>query len=429
MPRLWYGRPEEFDDQDVDRLSAARDIGGRSSFIMWQNILRSVALLAIIPGMSGAAHAVCTVANGFNFDFNSQALASLAYGTTYTYTGTSTALGSQNFTVLSTQNGLSSTTVGGEVRPNISASHNGGGTARALVIGGNFLTNGRTPIITGGTRVMVTTIAFASAVRDLTFTMHDIDFGADQFRDWIHVSGTGAATYTGSHTTPFGTNNGAGPYATALSSHSLGPATVPFAITAQQAVGVSVSGNNSTTGNLTVSFTQPVTSVEIRYGNYPVTPGETVTGQQAYSISTLNWCPMPSLTVLKSSTPVDTVGNTRFNIPNADVYYSITVANSNSSPVDAGSIIIGDVLPANVTFFNGDIDGAGPLTGNFEFIPGTSGLSLTAANISYANTPITSFTYTPAAGYDANVKAVRFAPTNAMASNSSFTVRFRARIK
>jgi uncharacterized repeat protein (TIGR01451 family) len=377
-----------------------------------------------------AAEAACPAANQYAFDFASQLATTLAYGTTYTYTATSTALGTQTFTVLSTQNGLTSTTVGGEVRPNISASHNGGGTNRALVIGG--ILGSRTADITSGTRVMVTTLGFATPVRDVTFAIHDVDFGADQFRDWIMIRGFGAATYTGSHTTPFGTNNGAGPYATALSSLNLGPVAAPFAITAQQAVGVSVSNNNSTTGNITASFIQPVSSVEIRYGNYPLTTGETVTGQQAFAISTVSWCPVPIVSMVKTSAPYSDPQNGTTNpklIPGADLIYTLTISNTNSSPVDAASLILTDPLPADVTFYNGDIDDAGPLTTNFEFNAGTSGLTFAAANLTYSNNGGTSYAYAPGAGYDTNVNAVRLAPQGSMAANSSFTIRFRTRIK
>jgi hypothetical protein len=82
-----------------------------------------------------------------------------------------------------------------------------------------------------------------------------------------------------------------------------------------------------------------------------------------------------------------------------------------------------------VTFLNGDIDSAGPLTNNFEFVPGASGLTFAAGNLSYSNNGGASYAYTPAAGYDPLVTAIRLNPQGVMAANSSFTLRFRARIK
>jgi uncharacterized repeat protein (TIGR01451 family) len=262
--------------------------------------------------------------------------------------------------------------------------------------------------------------------------MYDVDFGADQFRDWVMIRGFGTSTYTGTHTTPFGTNNGAGPYANGLSSLNLGPVTTPFTISAQQAVGLSVADNATNTGNVTATFAQPVTSVEIRYGNYPLTTGETATGQQAFGIGGVSFCPMPQVTIAKTvapwSDPVNGTSNPKM-IPGGDVIYTLTVANANTSPVDLSTTVLTDPLPAQVTFYNGDIDDAGPLTTNFDFNAGATGLTFGAANLTYSNNGGTTYAYAPAAGYDAAVNALRFAPAGSMAANSSFTLKFRARIK
>lgn len=389
--------------------------------------LNAVATTVLVTAPASAA---CPAANQYNFLFSSQAATTLAYGSTYTYTASTSGGATQNFTVGFTQNGLSSTTVGGEVRPNLSTSHNGGTGAVSLVVGG--ILPSRTADITSGTRVMVTTFTFPIPVRDVTFTMFDVDFGADQFRDWVMIRGFGASTYTGSHITPFGTNNGAGPYANASSSMSLGPVVAPFTITAQQAVGVSVADNATNTGSITASFIQPVTSVEVRYGNYPLTSGETATGQQAFGIGGVSFCPMPIISMTKTaapwSDPVNGTTNPKM-IPGGDVIYTLTVANANTSPVDLSTTVLTDPLPAEVTFYNGDIDDAGPLTTNYDFNAGASGLTFGAANLTYSNNGGTTYAYTPAAGYDTAVNALRFAPVGSLAANSSFTLKFRARIK
>lgn len=377
-----------------------------------------------------AAWASCSAANQYTFSFNSLAVQTLAYGTTYTYAATSTALGNLNFNVATTQNGLSSTTAGGEVRPNISTSHNGGGTTKTLVVGG--ILSGRTASITGATNVMVTTFTFLSPVRDVVFTVHDVDFTANQFRDWMHVVGiNGASNYVPSLTTPWGQVNVTGPFTNGSSSLTLGPNTVPGTVTSQQGVGTGTSGNNSTTGNVNVSFAEPVTSVQVRYGNYPYTSGENSTGQQAYALSGVSWCPMPVLTVGKTSAPyVTTAGDPlRFAAPGSDIAYSLTVTNSNSSPVDLNLTVLNDILPSTLTFRNSDFDDAGPLTTNFEFTAGTSGLTMAAANVTYSSTGGSTYVYTPSAGYDAAVNAIRLNPQGAMAANSSFTIRFRAQVK
>lgn len=118
----------------------------------------------------------------------------------------------------------------------------------------------------------------------------------------------------------------------------------------------------------------------------------------------------------------------RFNAPGSDVAYTLTVTNSGGSPVDLGSLVLTDVLPANVTFYNGDYDPAVPGTGPFQLTAGSSGVTLAAGGRAYSNNNGSTYAYTPASGYDANVDAVRLTPTGSMAANSSFTIRFRARI-
>ena len=395
---------------------------------MRSTLYRCAALCA--AAASTPAWAVCPAANQYNFSFSSQPATTLAYGSSFTYTATTPGGASQTFSVGFTQSGLTSTTVGGEVRPNLSTTHHGGTGLISLVVGG--VLPSRTPDIAGATNVMVTTFTFPVPVRDVTFTMYDVDFGANQFRDWVMIRGFGSATYTGSHATPFGTNNGAGPYASASSSLNLGPVTTPYVITAQQAVGVSVADNTTNIGNMTVSFVQPVTSVEIRYGNYPLTTGETATGQQAFGIGGVSFCPMPQLSLTKTATPYSDPVNGTTNpkmIPGADVIYTLTIANADTSPVDLSTAVLTDPIPSNLTFYNGDIDDAGPLTTNYDFNAGSSGLTFAPANLTYSNTGGSSYAYAPSTGYDAAVNALRFAPAGSMAANSSFTIRFRARIK
>ena len=383
------------------------------------------ALFAATP-----AYAVCSAVNQYNFNFSSQTAASLNYATAYTYTATSTALPSQTFTVSFTlpTGGYNAVTSIGTL-PEISTDVNGG-AGNALVMGG--ILPGRTVDITTGARALVTRLSFATSVRDVTFTLHDLDFGNNQFRDWMHIVGIGpAGNFVPAITTPFTMANNSGPFTNASSSLKLGPDATSPATTAQQAVGIGASGNNSTTGNITASFAQPVTSVELRYGNYPFIGAETVTGQQFYSISAISYCPMPQLSFAKSATPFITAAADprRFNAPGSDVIYTLTLTNSNSSPIDLNQVVLTDPLPTQLTFYNGDIDDAGALTTNFEFVPGASGLTFAPANLTYSNNGGTSYAFTPTAGYDAAVNALRFNPQGTMAANSSATVRFRARIK
>lgn len=387
--------------------------------------------MAACFALPGIAQASCSSADQYNFSFATQAAATLNYANNYTYTATSAALGNQNFTVSWTTNGLSSTVAGGEQMPAITGLVTDGTVARNLVVGGIF--SGRTASVSASSRVVVTRFTFPVPIRDFSVQVNDVDYASNQFRDWLQINGIkGATSYDPSLATPFGTTNGAsGPHSNASSSQLVGATSTPLSLTVRQSGGTSSSGNNATTGTITASFAQPVTQVEIRYGNYPYTSRESSTGQQAIGIQSISYCPMPSLTVTKASAPfsTDSADPNRFSVPGADVIYTLTVSNSNSSPVDPGTMVLTDPLPLAVSFYNGDIDDAGPLATNFEFVAGSSGLTFAAADLAYSNNGGASYAYAPTAGYDAAVNAIRLSPQGTMAANSSFSVKFRTRIR
>jgi uncharacterized repeat protein (TIGR01451 family) len=381
--------------------------------------------------MPGVARADCPSTNRFQLNFSSFATQTLNYTTSYS-TAVSNGLGqSRTMGISFNASNLASSLVSGIQMPAISNLFNDGGTINNLTVGGIFTS--RTANISANNRTIATIFTFAIPIRDFTIQINDIDYTIDQFRDWLEVVGTnGAPSYVPALVTPFGTNNSAaGPHSNINSSQTIGVATNPVAVTVSQSVGTSVSANNSNTGTVTASFAEPVTRVEVRYGNYPLQSGETLTGQQGIGIQSISFCPMPDLTVTKASASFATGATdpARFATPGSDIIYSITVTNTNSSAVDANQLVLTDPLPPELIFFNGDIDDAGPVTTNFEFVPGASGLTLSPANLTYSNNGGASFGATPAAGYDVAVNALRINPQGALAPNSSFTVRFRARIK
>ena len=395
-----------------------------------RSVLRTVA--AWLMAGAAPAYAVCPATNLFNFTFATATAATLDYAGTYSYTATNGLGQNQAIGVSFISNGTTSTVVGGQQMPAISTLINDGGTTnRNLVIGAIFA--GRTADVNVNNRIVAAVFTFATPIRDFSVQVNDVDFTTNQFRDWLQITGVnGATSYVPSLTTPFGQSNATGGTRTnASSSQALGATTTPVTINSSQSVGTGASGNNANTGTITGSFIQPVTRIEVRYGNYPLQTGETATGQQAIGIQAISFCPMPQLTFAKSSTPFITAAAdpARFNTPGSDVVYSLTLTNSNSSPIDLNQVVLTDPLPAQVGFFNGDIDDAGALTTNYEFVPGTSGLTFAPANLTYSNNGGTSYVYNPAAGYDPLVTAIRLNPQGTMAANSSFTLRFRTRIK
>jgi len=394
--------------------------------------MRARTILAALPLLlaSMPAKAACDANNTYNFAFSSVANASLNYANTYTYTATNPLGATRNFTIGFATNGLSSIQVNGENMPQISTDLTTSTGAKTLQIGGTF--SGRTTSITSNTRTVRTTLTFAVPVRDIIINTHDIDYTHDQFRDWLHVSGTdGTSTFVPALSSPAGNSN-TGTRTNGNSSVTFGSFGTPYNISSNEGVGTSDSANtNDNTGDIIISFPQPVTSVTIRYGNFPyIGSGDNSTGQQFVGISRVRFCPMPALAIAKSSAPyITTAGSPdRFNAPASDVAYTLTVTNSGGSPVDVGSLVLADVLPANMTFYNGDYDPAVPGSGPFQLTAGASGVTLPAGGRAYSNNNGATYVYAPAAGYDANVDAVRLTPSGSMAANSSFTIRFRARI-
>jgi len=378
------------------------------------------AALLMAWGVPAAAAGTCSAANAYNFSFNSRPAGSLSYASSYTYTASTSGGATQNFTTSFATNGLSLSTVNtgsGNIQlPSIGNLITGIGTGNTLAVGGTFSARSNTAFTTGFIKV---TFTFATPIRDMAITVHDIDFSSDQYRDWLMIEGfNGATTYQPTLSVPSTTPT-----------LVLGPNATYASLTSGQALGTSTNTNTgSDDGDIAISFAQPVTSVTIRYGNYPYTGREKTTGQQAFGISAISYCPMPSIATTKTSAPLATTGIARFNTPGSDVVYTITVANTGGSPVDAASLVLSDTLPANVKFYNADFDSAQAGSDPFLLTAGTSGVTLAAANIAYSSNGST-YGYTPASGYDPNVKAVKFALQGTMAANSSFTIKFRAQVK
>ncbi len=129
-------------------------------------------------------------------------------------------------------------------------------------------------------------------------------------------------------------------------------------------------------------------------------------------------------------------------LPGEDVVYTITVTNTGTGPTDPDTVFIVDPLPAEVIFFNGDIDTGGPDThpgsDPVGFIDAGSGLSFTySSDVGFAagGTAPADFaacSYAPVPGYDPAVTHICFNPKGAMAAGDpdpAFSVSFRAGIR
>lgn len=390
-----------------------------------RNLLRLIALtLAVLSQPAGAAY--CEAADWFSFRYSSQPAATLQYNRTtpYSYTATNSSGATRSFTVQINQNGMTSTIAQGNQMPNISTQVVGFDQAQTLALGGVFAA--RTASLAGTTNVVTVTYTFTTPVHSFAIQVHDIDHAVNQFRDWVQITGSnGASTYVPAISTPWGSGNQTGQVRTSTnSSLTVGPTTSPYSLTSSQVVGTSLTSNGEDRGSITVDFAQPVTRVIMKYGNHPLTGTETVTGQQAIGIAGISFCPMPAISMTKTSTPVNSSLGA-FNLPSNDVIYTITVNNTGGSSTDYNSIVIRDVIPANVTFRNTAYDGTTPLPVK---LTGPAGVTLTTANVAYRRAGMTTFDYTPVSGYDPLVAEVRIIPEGELPARSTMSVQFRARI-
>lgn len=129
------------------------------------------------------------------------------------------------------------------------------------------------------------------------------------------------------------------------------------------------------------------------------------------------------------SDPVNGTTNPKL-VPGAVVEYAITVRNTGAGQVDASSVVVVDIMPAEMAF---------AVTTPVTFTNGTtpSGLNFASSNVTYSQAAggTTGFTYTPTGTFDGRVTGIRIAPTGTMDAASSgtaqpsFTVRFRAQVE
>jgi uncharacterized repeat protein (TIGR01451 family) len=127
-----------------------------------------------------------------------------------------------------------------------------------------------------------------------------------------------------------------------------------------------------------------------------------------------------------------------YSIPGSEVIYTITANNAGSGPVDGNSIFLVDSLPPEISFYNGDMDDGGPVTGPVLFTDIDSGLTFGIADVGYstaaaAPTNFSQCNASPGAGYQNTVRHICFAPKGTFSEGTitpaSFSVSFRAQIK
>lgn len=266
-------------------------------------------------------------------------------------------------------------------------------------------------------------VAFSEPVANLRFTLTDIDqSGWDDFVEVYYDAGAGFV------------NAKTGAFAT------LGSAVVAD----NESFGDGWEGNGTvastaTTGNIAFNFgALQITAVRIVYFSGDDGSATDPGGQQMGVGNFVYNKIMPLLSLLKTVAMAGTSGNARFAIPGNDAFYTLTVTNSGDGRSDAGTLFLADPIPAQVEFFNGDIDGAGPATGAVLFTQSAAGLTFSlATDVRYSNSAaapasFAACTYTPSAGYDPNVRYLCLNPKGQMLAGNpdpTFSAQFRVRVK
>lgn len=150
----------------------------------------------------------------------------------------------------------------------------------------------------------------------------------------------------------------------------------------------------------------------------------------------------PAISVTKVNAGFDNPLGNDFALPGATTDYLITVTNSGNAPPNYDSLVVIEQLPSQLAFSVVDfLGGSGPVF----FQEGANPSGLTCNFVSLADmtdcysfsTDGSNFAYVPSDsgdGTDPAVTHVRISPTGFMAANtgggsSSFTLRFRAKIK
>lgn len=177
-----------------------------------------------------------------------------------------------------------------------------------------------------------TTITLPTPVPGAQFRIIDIDYYAGQFADLVTVAGS----YHGTPVTPILTNG------------------VSNYVSGNSVYGNALSDDTSANGNAYVTFSSPIDTISIAYGNHSIAPANP--GQQAIALHDITFCnPQVNLTVAKSSTVVsDGINPTNPKaIPGAVLRYCLLVSNSGSGT--ATGIAMSDAVPASMTYVPGSL--------------------------------------------------------------------------
>lgn len=235
-----------------------------------------------------------------------------------------------------------------------------------------------------------TTITLGTAVPGLQFQIFDVDYASGQFADRVTVTGSLAGT-------------------TVLPTLTNGTANY---VIGNSAYGDALSSDTQANGNLTVTFTSPVDTITINYGDHALAPS--APGQQAIEIFDITFCkPVASIGVTKVSSVISDPVNGSTNpkaIPGALIEYCILVTNTGSATVTG--LTASDTLPPQFLYAAGTM---------------TSGANCAAATTAEDDNNTGGDESDP---FGASISGtVLTATAGSLSAGSSFALKFRGTVK
>ncbi|WP_294062427.1 proprotein convertase P-domain-containing protein [Sphingomonas sp.] len=270
---------------------------------------------------AGTAPTLVCPAGSASFSWNNYSWAAGSTSNSYALAG----IGTLSFTLSNPGQFLNNATYGGQSPTRQNVVTGGLATARYSLMELVDLAN--------QTQEATTTISLGVALPGVQFTIFDVDYGTSQFADKVTITGT---------------RNGVTVYPTLTNG-------LANYVSGNVAYGDQLSGDTQANGNVVVTFSAPVDTIVLRYGNHSLAP--TDPGQQGIAISDFTLCKAESrIAVSKSSTvlsdPVNGATNPKA-IPGAVAQYCILV--SNAGYTTATNVTASDPLPAGVAYVAGSI--------------------------------------------------------------------------
>ncbi|MEM0986181.1 MAG: proprotein convertase P-domain-containing protein [Pseudomonadota bacterium] len=227
---------------------------------------------------------------------------------------------------------------------------------------------------------------------------------------------------------------------------SLGGVDVPITLTNGEAnaiafntiYGLSGVGDSVDDATLFITAETPIDRLIVRWGSGP--NAQANPAQQGIGFGDLTYCPRQLSAELVGNKSVAMHVPGEHAIPGNDVIYTISFTNTGAGSVDSDAVEIIDPLPADVIFYNGDVDDGGTATDDAVlWMDNGSGLIIDFDDdIGFASTAMPApvdfddCTYDPAVGYDPLVSHICINPTGTMLGGDpdpSFSVSFRAQIR